>query len=738
MDQVNLDTSQTAINPSLEQDTDAYRYFNRDLSWLSFNLRVLLEAKDRNLPLYERLKFMAIYSSNLDEFFRVRVASIQSVLRIKQKKLKKLGLEPDTVLDAIYQEVNRQQEKFGEIFREDILPDLESHGIILLRTPPQESLQLDYIRDIFFEQILPFLHVELLMKNKILHFLRDQALYLVVKLRKKKPENFADDSTSKSKAKYALIQIPTHYFSRFVQLPQIDGKHYVMFLDDVIRFNLDIVFPGYIVEASHSIKLSRNADLLIEDEFNGDLVAKIRKSLLKRRVGAPARFLYDKSMPKGMIKYLLATFSLDSTDSNLPEHFVRSFRLDKSEMIAGGRYHNFMDFFSFPNPLSPKLEQPPFKQLNYDPFDDETSIFQAIKEKDHMLHFPYQSYEYVLRFLSEAALDPHVEEIYTTQYRVASDSAIVNTLINAARNNKNVTVFVEIKARFDEATNLETAEEMKQAGVKVIYSLPGLKVHAKVALVMRREQDQIKRYAFLSTGNFNEKTARIYADHGLFTSDDIITGELRQVFQYLEDETPPDPFQQLLVAQFNLRQQFESFIEREIQHAKEGKPGYILIKINNFEDKQMIDKIYEASKAGVKIDLIVRSICCIRPGLEELSENVTIRRIVGRFLEHARVFVFYHLGAYNMYLGSSDWMERNLKRRIEVVFPIKDELLKSEIMHILKLQLTDNVKAVTLDQDMNNIFVPHDDQNPICAQEDTYKLIESGNLGMDENLFPKL
>ncbi len=738
MDQVNLEISQTALNPSLEQDTDAYRYFNRDLSWLSFNFRVLLEARDRNLPLYERLKFMAIYSSNLDEFFRVRVASIQSVLIIKQKKLKKLGLEPDTVLDAIYQEVNRQQEIFGEIFRKEILPDLERHGIILLRTPLKELSQLDHIRDMFFEQILPFLHVELLMKNKILHFLRDQALYLVVKLRKKKPENLTDDSASKSKMRYALIQIPTHYFSRFVQLPQIDGKHYIMFLDDVIRFNLDIVFPGYIVEASHSIKLSRNADLLIEDEFNGDLVAKIRKSLLKRRVGAPARFLYDKSMPKGMIKYLLATFSLDSTDSNLPEHFVRSFRLNKSEMIAGGRYHNFMDFFSFPNPLSPQLELPPFRQLNYDPFDEETSIFQAIQERDHMLHFPYQSYEYVLRFLNEAALDPYVEEIYTTQYRVASDSAIVNTLINAARNNKRVTVFVEIKARFDEATNLETAEEMKQAGVKVIFSLPGLKVHAKVALVMRREQDQVRRYAFLSTGNFNEKTARIYADHGLFTSDDTITSELRQVFQYLEDETPPDPFQQLLVAQFTLRQQFEAFIDREIQHVKAGKPGYILIKINNFEDKQMIDKMYEASNAGVKVDLIVRSICCIRPGMENTSENITIRRIVGRFLEHARIFVFYNSGAYNMYLGSSDWMERNLKRRIEVVFPLKDASLKSEIMHILKLQLTDNIKAVTLNQDINNIPVPYDDQNPVCAQEDTYKLIELGKLGKDKDLFSKL
>ncbi len=728
MDQINVDNTQPIINPSIDQDTDVQKYFNRDLSWLSFNFRVLQEAKDTSLPLYERIKFMAIYSSNLDEFFRVRVASLQSVLRIKQKKLKKLGLEPDTVLAAIYDTVTYQQEQFGEIFREAILPDLEEHGIVLLRKPPTDLEQLEYLRDIFFEQILPFLHVELLMKNKILHFLRDRVLYLMIKLKKKPKKDVSLPSPEKAKSKYALIQIPTHYFSRFVQLPQLDGKNYIMFLDDVIRYNLDILFPGYIVESSHSIKLSRNADLLIEDEFNGDLVSKIRKSLLKRRVGAPARLLYDKTMPKDMMKYLLATFSLKSTD-NLPENFVRTFRLDKSEMIPGGRYHNFNDFFSFPNPLSPLLELPKFKQLNYPPFDEETSVFQAIHERDHILHFPYQSYEYVLRFLSEAALDPQVEEIHTTQYRVASDSAIVNTLINAARNNKKVTVFVEIKARFDEATNLETAEEMKQAGVKVIYSLPGLKVHAKVALVLRNEEKGKKRYAFLSTGNFNEKTASIYADHGLFTSDDHVTGELRQVFDYLEHETPPKSFEHLLVAQFNLRSQFEYMIDREIQHVREGRKGYMVIKVNNFEDKQMIDKIYQASQAGVKIDLIVRSICCIRPGLPGLSDNITIRRIVGRFLEHARVFVFYNDGANDLFLGSSDWMERNLKRRVEVVFPIKNVDVKNEIMHILHLQLRDNVKAVMLDSNINNVFVSKDETNPIHAQEDTYRLIESGILG---------
>jgi len=723
-------------NPALDLDTDAFRYFNRDLSWLTFNYRVLLEAKDASLPLYERLKFMAIYSSNLDEFFRVRVASIQSVLRIKEKKRKKLGLEPDVVLDAILKEVRFQQEKFGEIFRDHISPELEKNKIYILRDRPSELIHGDHIESIFFDEILPFIHVELLMKNKILHFLRDQALYLVVQLRRKKRREGDLEDIIKRKNKFALIQIPTHYFSRFIVLPQIEDRHYIMFIDDVIRCHLEYVFPGYLVEGSYSIKMSRNADLFIEDEFSGDLVEKIRKSLLRRRTGAPARLLYDKHMPKGMLKYLLDTFSLNKTET-LPENFVRTIRLDKSELVPGGRYHSFSDFFGFPNPCGSHLESPPFKQLNYADFDEETSMFQVIENRDHLLHFPYHSYEYVLRFLSEAALDPHVEEIHTTQYRVASDSAIVNTLINAARNNKTVSVFVELKARFDEATNLKTADEMKQAGVKVMYSLPGLKVHAKVALVIRREGEQRRCYAFLSTGNFNEKTARIYADHGLFTADPSITDELKKVFEYLEHDTPSLTFSQLKVAQFNLRADMEAMIDREVLNVKSGKTGYILIKINNLEDKGMIDKLYEASQAGVKIDMIVRSICCLRPGVKGLSENITVRRIVGKFLEHARVFVFYNEGAYKMYLGSSDWMERNLDRRIEVVFPLFDMQLKAEVMHILRLQLKDNVKAVLLDDRIQNHPVDNQDEPPVHAQMDTYDLIEQNKLGTVPNLFPK-
>lgn len=699
-------------------------YYDRDLSWLSFNYRVLQEAADHSLPLYERIKFLAIYSSNLDEFYRVRVASLQSLLKVKKKKRADLAFSPEKLYDDLFKEVHRQLEEFGDIFENQIMPELESHGIHLLQTKPKVPEHLEFVQQFFEEEMLPYVHPELLRRKRIRHFLRENVQYLAIKLYSRSDRSLKEAELTGNqdvRSRRAIIMIPTHYFPRFVELPQLHNEHYFMFLEDVIRYNLENIFIGYDVVTSHMIKLNRNADIEIEDEFTGDLVSKIQKSLRKRQTGVPARFLYDKMMPTDLLRYLHDTFDLD-----------------KKGMLPGGRYHNFHDFFSFPNPIGPALEREPTPPLPKAELDAFPTMIAAMQQRNWLLHFPYQTYDYVLRFLNDAAVDPDVFSIKTTQYRVASNSAIVNALIRAAQNGKEVTVFVELKARFDEKANLKSAQDMQAAGVNILYSLPGLKVHAKVALVERMEADQPKGYAFLSTGNFNEKTARIYADHGLFTRDQAKIAELKELFRYLDDQTyTPPPFQELLVAQFNLRDALYEMIEREMGMVAAGKPGEMIIKLNNLEDKGMIDKLYEASQAGVRIQLIVRGICCLRPGIEGLSDNITVTRLVDQFLEHARVFLFRNDGAWSLYMGSADWMTRNLVRRIEVVFPIKAEDLKAEVIEILRLQLADNVKAVRLNKKMDNVPIKKSPNRPfIRAQLEIYHRIREGRLLTDAPTTP--
>lgn len=692
-------------------------YFDRDLSWLSFNYRVLLEASDQSLPLYERIKFLAIYSSNLDEFFRVRVASVRSLLSVKRKKRQDLGYDPEILFKSILREIDRQLFEFEKIYTNQILPELASNDIHLLQGMPKHPEHQEFVEQFFREEVIPFMHPELLRRKRIRHFLRDNVLYLVVKLystRDKAKKEVEETGDKEQAARRAIVMVPTQYLPRFVELPAINGKHYFMYLEDIIRYNLQKeVFIGYHVADSYAIKLNRNADLMIEDEFSGDLVEKIRKSLRKRQTGIPSRFLFDQTLPRNLLEYLMDTFSLK-----------------KGDLLAGGRYHNFHDFFGFPNPYAPALERDAYPPLRVPELDQLTTMAEAIDQKNWLLHFPYQSYDYVLRFLNGAATDPAIVSIKTTQYRVASNSAIVNALIRAAQNGKDVTVFVELKARFDEQANLKSAEEMKQAGVNIIYSLPGLKVHAKVAMVERIVDGNKIGYAFLSTGNFNEKTARIYADHGFFTRDKKLINDLQKLFLHLanpEDKTVD--FQHLLVAQFNMRARFYRLIDREIEHVANGRKGEVVIKLNNLEDKGMIDKLYEASQAGVVIHLIVRGICCLRAGMTGISENITVTRIVDQFLEHARVFVFRNDGDHELFMGSADWMGRNLLRRIEVVFPIYDQNLKAEVMEILRIQLRDNVKATRLNQQLENVWVTsREDEVKIRSQIEIYERIREGKL----------
>ena len=672
-----------------KEEASPYQYFPRDLSWLKFNYRILMEAADQSVPLYERLKFIAIYSSNLDEFFRVRVATWQRLVRIKKKIKAELGASPKKLLKKILQEVNQQQEQYGTILKKSIIPQLAQHNILLYPLAEAPTPHESEIKHYFLSRVLSYLQPVILTDSQRTLFLENGQLYFALELQKQ------------GTLQYAVVNIPSNQLPRFLQLPDYEGKHYLIYLDDVIRMNLNYIFPGFEVLGCYAIKLNRDADLEIEDEFDGNLVEKIQKHLHKRQVGPPSRFLFDQNMPEALQDFL-----------------QQQFELSPDEMIVGGPYHNLNDFMKLPNPLAPALTEQSMPPLKHPQLKGSNGIFRSISERDQILHFPYQSYDYVLRFFNEAAIDPLVEEINVTLYRVAAESLIANALISAAMNGKQVTAFVEVKARFDEANNLKWAQKMEEAGVRLIYSLPGLKVHAKVALIKRKTDQGLDYFAYLGTGNFHEGTARIYGDHGLLTADKQLGRELEQVFDLLESPTDATSFEHLLVAQHNMQPKFLSLIQREIEQHQSGGQGHIIIKLNNIEDRVMIDKLYEASTAGVKIDLLVRGICCVIPD-QIYSQNITITRLIDGYLEHARMFWFRNNGDDQMYLASADWMNRNLYRRIEVGFPILDTAIKSELYKFLQLQLQDNCKAYTLDAEHDH--QAKETQEPaIRAQKECY------------------
>ena len=681
-------------------DTPTYRYVNRELSWLAFNGRVLQEAQNPDVPLFERLNFLAIFSSNLDEFFRVRVALLRCLLRLKKKKRKKLNFDPAALLQEIHAIVTAQQEAFGKIFREELVPDLARCGISLIDERRLNEAQEVALRRFFQDEIQPHLHPVLIEREGETPFLKNKGLYLVIELW----ERAGVISLSALEANYALVEIPSPPLPRFIEVPGEESSHQVLFLDDVIRHFLPALYPAYDVGASYAVKLSRDADLHLEDEFSGNLKEMIAKSLARRETNVPTRFLYDLRMPQATLVFLKERLALEDED-----------------LVEGGRYHNLNDFFSFPRCGLEGLAYKPLPPLPHPGLERAPSMREAMDEKDWLLSFPYQKYDYVIRFLDEAAEDPDVEEIWMTLYRVSRDSAIAHALLKAAENGKRVTVFLEVKARFDEQANLDWATRMEAAGVQVIYSMPGLKVHTKLALVARREGDAQRFYAYLGTGNFNEKTARLYADHGLLTADPRLTEEARRIFAFLAGEVEQPTFEHLLVAPFHLRKAFNRLIDFEIEQARAGKEAWILAKMNSLEDRKIITRLYEASRAGVQVRLIVRGICCLMPGVPDQSETIEVTSIVDRFLEHARVYVFYHGGEEPLYLASADWMRRNLSRRVEVAFPLYDPDLRRELRTLLDLQQTDNTKARLIDADQQNAFVHPGNGQRVRAQIDTYR-----------------
>lgn len=678
-------------------------YYNRDLSWLGFNDRVLQEAGNPEVPLYERLKFLAIFSSNLDEFFRVRYPSVLALSNLDKKTIKKETLlTKEDVATKVHEFIDKQLERFGKILLNDLIPSLLENGINFCYKTPIDPILSSEVRQIFLSEVLSFIQPVYLGLEKSDHFAPVNGyLYLIITLHDREHE----------KISHVILNIPSDKLPRFYQLSSIETVKQVVFIDDIIRENLNLIFPGQTIQSIYSIKFNRDAALPKADEYTINLLDKVEKTLKGRDRGDATRLLFEKGMP-----------------ANLQLYLAQIFQIDMSELFEGGRYHNLNDLFSFPSfdkSLFYKKNQPllyPKETVNGD-------IFKLITEKDILLHLPYHSYIPVLCFFNQAAVDIDVTEIYITLYRVASESHIVNALISAAKNGKKVTAFIELKARFDEANNIKWSRIMKEAGIKLIYSDPDIKIHSKIALIKKKQGDNSVLYSVLCTGNFNENTAGLYTDHVLLTVNKKICREMQMLFYFLKKKKYKSgqtniKFKNLYVSQFNLVESFEEYINKEIEKAEKGLPALIRIKVNNLEEPYFIDLLYNASKKGVIIQLLVRSICCLIPGVKGQSENITVRRIIDKYLEHTRIFIFGLNAEATIALGSSDLMTRNLRNRIEVCVPLQDEKIRKEILEYFDIQWNDNTKATELTSEMEQLKVT-EGTSPVRAQEDILSYLTS-------------
>ena len=658
----------------------------RDSSWLEFNGRVLQEASDPRVPLYERIRFLAIYSANLDEFYRVRVSSLRQFKKLPKNERRELfDFKPKRELKDIRKTVHHQQEEFGRIFREEILAQLREENIHLIHSDQMTDAQRDFAADRFDREVKPHLELHWLPaegeddSERELPFLDDGQLCLAVSLNEPEAEETGE---------IALVPIPVKETGRFLVLPSPPDDpegYYVIFVDSVIRANLSRWMDRR-VDFGYSFKLSRDAELYIDNEFDGDLLRKIEHSLTTRDWGLPTRFLYDGDMPSWMLKRL-----------------KKALRLSKYDMIPGARYHNFNDFFGFPQP--PKrdyLAYPPMPPLPHPKLEGAESIMQVIQATDILLSFPYQKYDYIPALIREAADDPEVTKIRITLYRVANKSQVVQNLLYALQQGKEVEAFVEAKARFDEASNLYWGKEMKEAGAYVRYSYPAVKVHTKLMHIERRTgAGEIVHYTYIGTGNFNEKTAKLYTDHALLTSKPKLGKDVERVFDLLRGKLILPRCKHLLVAPFNMETEFLDLIDKEIAIARAGDHAYLFLKMNSLEEPTMIEKLRQAARAGVEVRLIVRGICRLVPAEDE---DIKIISIIDRFLEHARIFIFGNNGEEKVFMGSADWMNRNLYRRVEVVTPIYDHLLRLELRRIMDIQWRDNQRARLIGENSLNQY----------------------------------
>jgi len=673
------------------------KLINRELSWLSFNERVLQEAADTNVPVLERLRFLGIFSNNLDEFFRVRVATLSRLVVIGKKAKDTLQYRPKKILEDVYKVVLSQSKLFEEIYN-DILQDLKKHNIHIINETQVTKQQGDFIKNYFAENVRPSLVPIMLNQVKTFPYLKDKVIYLAIKL------------TSGSTKQYALIEIPSDSAGRFVQVPSTNKNQYTILLDDIIRYNLPEVFSTFQftkVEA-YTIKLTRDAELDIDNDISQSFLDKISKSVKARKKGEPVRFVYDNQIPKDLLDYIKTKMQLKDFDNHIP----------------GGRYHNFKDFMNFPNVGAKALLYEQNKPLSLKVLPVNKSYFEVLKKQDLMLHYPYQNFGHFIDLVREAAIDPNVKSIKITLYRVAKKSKVINALINAAQNGKQVIAVVELQARFDEEANIKWAKQLQDEGIQVIYGVPGLKVHAKLCLITRTENNKNVRYANITTGNYNELTSQVYADDSLLTADARITNEVEHIFEFFDRNYRVHQFKHLILSPLNTRKKLIRLIDNEIEAAKKGKPAGIFIKLNSLVDEEMIAQLYTASQAGVKVRAVVRGICALVPGVKGLSDNIEIISIVDRFLEHSRVYVFENEGECLFYISSADWMTRNLDHRIEVTCPIYDKSIQKELSDMLEIQWSDNVKARVMDADQKNNHRSDKSKKKVRSQETFYNYLK--------------
>jgi polyphosphate kinase len=643
---------------------------SKEISWLYFNDRVLDEAADPTVPLLERLKFLGIYSSNLDEFYRVRVATLNRLAKAPRKKATKLiGNDPVKILKAVHQIIARNQEKFDKIFA-DLMQALDREQISILDERDLDPRQGEFVREYFQTVVRPHLFPVMVSRQTKFPDLRDRSIYLAVCLYQR---------GEKKSSRYALIEIPTDLHSRFVLLPKGNGNRFIILLDDVIRYNLRGIFSAFPFSRfqAYTIKLTRDAELDIDDDVFESYIRKVHKSLKQRKEGRPVRLVIDSNMPDDLVALITRKLKMKRDDP----------------VVAGARYHNIKDFTNFPDVGRPFLRYPPLPPRVRKELNPDRSIMQAISRQDVMLHFPYDSFDHIIDLLREASLDPMVTSIKITLYRAARNSSVVNALMNAVKNGKLVVAVVELQARFDEEANIYWANQLQEVGAKVVFGVPGLKVHAKLCEIVRREAGEETSYAVVGTGNFNEDTAKLYTDHFLMTANKKITSEVGRVFEFLEHNYKIPNHNRLVVSPFNMRKRLIKFIETEIENALQGKAASIFLKLNHLTDTEMIEYLYRAAMAGVKIRLLVRGMFTLRPGVPGLSENISAKRIVDRFLEHSRVLIFANGGDERCYIASADWMPRNLDRRVEVACPILDPRLVAELKQILELMWQDNTKS---------------------------------------------
>jgi polyphosphate kinase len=656
---------------------DKNTYINRELSWLHFNDRVLQEAADDSVPLIERFRFLGIFSNNLDEFFKVRYATVKRIDEAGKGGKSELGIKASELLEIITQVVIRQQSKSLGILA-NIAEKLEDEGIFIVDETSVRSEHRDFVKRYFIEQVSPALVTIILNDSLELPVLKDISAYLAVKM----------ELTSETR-QYALIEIPQS-MNRFVVLPAIEGKSYVMILDDVLRYCMDDIFNifNYTSITANMIKITRDGELDFDSDLSKSFIEKLSDSVKDRQIGNPVRFVYDKTIDEETLVYLMSKMGIESKDSVIP----------------GGRYHNRRDYMKFPSLGRKDLLYDKITPLQIKGLSFQNSIFSSIAKKDYLLHTPYQSFSYVVKFLREAALDPQVKSIKITIYRLAQISHIASSLINAAKNGKRVTVVIELRARFDEQANIDYAEQMQDEGINLLFGVPGLKVHSKICVVEREEDNIVKRYGFISTGNFNESTAKVYTDFTLFTANQKILKDIIKVFSFFDTNYRIYRYKHIITSPHYTKSKVFALIDQEIENVKNGLPAYIKLKLNSISSYKMIDKLYEASRAGVKIQMIVRGICSLVPGIKGMSENIEVVSIIDKFLEHTRLYMFCNNNDDKVYISSADWMTRNVDNRVEVSCPIYQEDIKQELLDVFDICWSDNVKARTIDSSQSNAY----------------------------------